>query len=458
MGDKYAGWTEVPADEYAGWTEEQPQSAAPAEKPSRLARAAAAIRAAPGAAWRMGMKGGELYGQALAHPIDTAKQLTDFSPEGLGGSVVRGAGRGMSAGFIDELDGVVGLLGEAGKQQSDLIAGKPREIDMGASYRASRDQRRKDDDTSQAANPNAFTAAQIGGAAVMPMAKAGVAGRLAQGAGYGAAYGLGGSTADMTKGETGPALMDMGEGAAVGLGTAAAIEPVAALGRYGVSLKAQGKAGQIDKVSKAATKDFASERGGLGSDSRGTLTKLKTAQDVIASPLAPPEMKAQAQAFLDSELGKQTQLTAWRNTLDDLPSQMGQMGERRAAMEAAAAAAEPAAVEATAMSQLGESVVKKEVLPRLDRLVGNKALSMVGQFGGAPITTTKNLLKNPHMQYRTGQVAEAVGGPAAAAGQSVQPGGSQLLEDYLRPMDDEERKKQGAAWFTGRSADEPQQR
>lgn len=433
------------------WDEAQPV----APEPSRLQRVAAALKSLPAQGLRLGLKAGQYYGNAIAHPIDTARDLADM--EGTGGAVVRGFGKGASAGFIDELDGVAGAYGEIGSTLSDLKNGpliqrmKARgmsENPVLAAYREHRDQRRHDDEVSRQGSPDAFGAAQLGGAAAMPVAKAGLAGRLAQGAGYGGAYGLGESKADLTKGETGPALRDAGEGAAVGLGAALAVEPAMALGRYSTALKAQGKAGEIAAVGKAASKDFGKARGGLGSDTRGTLTKLKTADDILASPLATPEMKAQAQAFLDSEIGKQTRLTAWQNTLDDLPNQMGQMGEARGSMEAAAAAAAPEAVEATAMQNLSESVIKKEVLPRVDRLVGNKALSMIGQFGGAPITTTKNLLKSPHVQYRSGQIGEAAAVPMTAVGKALQPGGAQMLEDYLRPKDDEERQEQAASWFT----------
>ncbi len=357
----------------------------------------------------------------------------------------------MSAGFVDELDGWFGAASEIGQTVLDPQNGPLiRRASNGdnpliSAYRAHRDQRRHDDEVSNTASPDAFGLSQFAGAAAVPIGKVGLAGRLAQGGGYGAAFGLGGSGADLTKGEVKPALRDAGEGAVVGLATSALAEPVMAAGRYATALKARGKAGEVEAVGKAASRDFAAERGGLGADSRGTLTKLETADKILASPIASPEMKAQAQAFVDSELGRQTRLTAWQNTLDDLPNQMGQMEQRRGAMDAARAAAEPGAVEATAMQNLGESVIQKEILPRADRLVGNKALSMIGQFGGAPITTTKNLLKSPHMQYRTGQVGEAIAGPMSVAGKALQPGGTQSLQDYLRPKDDED----AAAWFTG---------
>lgn len=426
-------------------------------KQSRFDRVVSAIKSAPGHAVRLGAKGLLYQQRAEADPVWAAKDLTDFSVGGTGDAAVRGYGKGASAGFIDELDGAVGAVADVGRtvlnpQSGPLIKNAANgENPLIASYRTHRDQRKHDDAVSQAASPDAFGVGQFAGAASMPMAKAGIAGRLAQGTAYGGLYGLGESDADLTKGQTGPALRDMGEGMALGFATSAVAEPVMAAGRYSSALKARGKEAEIAAVSKAKTKDFASERGGLGSDSRGTLTRLETADKILASPLATPEMKAQAQAFLDSDLGKQTRLTAWQNTLDDLPSQMGQMQERRGAMDAAAAAAEPAAVEATAMENLNQSVFQKEIIPRADRLMGNKLLSMIGQFGGAPITTTKNLLKAPRMQYRAGQIGEAVAAPMSVAAKATQSGGTQLLEDYLRPKDDEERQEQGAAWFTSGS-------
>ncbi len=90
MADKYSGWTEEPAeDEHAGWTEE------PAEKVpemSRLDRVVAAIKSAPGHAVRLADKALDYRTKAILSPIETAKDLTDFSPTGTGGAVVRRQG------------------------------------------------------------------------------------------------------------------------------------------------------------------------------------------------------------------------------------------------------------------------------------------------------------------------------------------------------------------------------
>jgi hypothetical protein len=343
--------------------------------------------------------------------------VTNLGVGGTGDAIVRGVGKASSLGFIDEIEGGMSYLAAASRNGE--MRGEPM-ADAGAAYRKGRDQRRHDDEVSQKASPDAFGTAQF--------AKA-----------------------------FDSAALDTVEGGALGLATAGAIEPVAALGRYGKALKAQGKAGEVAAVGKAASKDFGKARGGLGSDTRGTITALKDADAIVARPIPPDmtgealraemAMKEQARAFVESDLGKQTRQLAAQNMLDDLPNKMGQMQESRASMEAAGEAASPEMVEAAAQKNVDKSIITEDIAPRLDRLGHNTVFSTAASSIGAPLTTVKNIMKTPRIQYRAGQVIGAAGKPAEAMSKAQIPA-TGMLEDYLRPRDDEEREEQGATWLT----------
>lgn len=446
MADKYAGWTEEPADEHAGWTEEPVATeSAPVVPPSRLARLAEVIRSAPQA----------MRDMQLAPLRMVMNPAAELSPQGQTGAAVRGFGHGASFGLTDELRGVSGAVDEIGARFSpfesrSIEQTRPSQSFMDAvsgRYREDRNAARHEEDQAGNTHPLVHGGAEIGGMIATPnpfskLAAAGRAGRLASAAGQGELYAGGSSRAS----DAGGIAKDVATGGGVGLMAGAAAEPVGALARWFSGLKNKGAAATGAKVGSDAAKDFASERGRLGGVTSGTETDFVTAEKIIASPIAPPELKARAQAIIDSDMGKQTRLSAWENTLDRIPSRLGQIGEARGAMEAASAATEPAAVAAATQARLDQSVLKTQILPRVDRLARSAipGLTPGGAFAqatGAPVTTVNNLLKAPEFQHRVGQIGEAMTKPVAGAAEKA--GG---LSEYL--MSDEDREEEAAANYT----------
>lgn len=423
------------------------ESAPPAEMKSRRDRVLEAIKGMPAAAKRVGGKALDFQYRATTQPVETVKAL--LTPGGEGEDALRGFGQGASLGFLDELEGVRGAYSEARRPMIETwpdgarlegLTDQPQSISD--AYRRARDQRRHDDAIARERSPDATAAAQFGGAMLLPVR--GMTGATVAGG----AYGLGASDADLTKGEARGAGNDAAEGAAMGFLTAAAAKPLASLGRYGKTLESRGIAAEEANVAKAAARDYRGERSGLASDTGAVNRRLAIADEVLANPQAyTPEMVAQAHGFVNSELGIATRRLTAQNALDDLPGSMGQLQERRAAMDAAAAAAEPAAVSATTKANLSKSWTMNELAPRLDRLANNAFMSAATQpIGGAPLKTASNLANAPLTQVRAGQRLQNIAAPGKAMS-AAQPGIAQTLADYLRPRDEKEREEQGVDWF-----------
>lgn len=423
------------------------QQSNPAVMRSRRERVLEAIKGMPAAAKRIGGKALDFQYQAMRHPVDAAKELV--SPDGVGMDALRGFGQGASLGFLDELEGARGAYAEARRPlletwpdgaRMEGLTDAPQSIPD--AYRRARDQRRRDDALAKERSPDAYGVAQFGGAMLTP-------GRSLKGATVaGGAYGLGASEADLTKGETRGAGNDMAESALAGFLGAAAAKPLEALGRAGKSLQARGVAAEEANVAKAAAKDYRSERSGLASDTGAVNRRLAIADEILANPQAyTPEMVAQAHGFVNSAEGIATRRLTAQNAIDDLPGSMSQLRERRAAMDAAEAAADPVAVATAAKDNLSKSWLKQEVAPRADRLANNAFMSAVSQpIGEAPVKTIMNLGAAPLTQVRVGKAMERAGAPGKAMS-AAQPGLTQTLSDYLRPRDEKERDEQGIDWF-----------
>lgn len=138
-------------------------------------------------------------------------------------SAVRGFAQGGSFGFGDELAGAMGAAaGTLG------ILDNKEGLSVGDQYRQYRDEARLADKESEDANPGSYVAGQLaGGVATAPILPGGAASALGRaaltGAGYGAVSGVGASSADLTRGDTGGALRDAAIGATVGAATGAAV-------------------------------------------------------------------------------------------------------------------------------------------------------------------------------------------------------------------------------------------
>lgn len=229
-----------------------------------------------------------------------------------GPSVLESAGRGFmqggTYGFADELAGAADAARSlpSGAQTlasalSPGVAGlvslaapdTPRSEDTGdllRTYLKARDAARAQTHAAEEANPKSFLAGSFAGAAASPGPKGLGAGRLAkQGAMYGAASGLGGSEADLAKGEILPTLVNT----AVSAGTGAILAPVASglSARFGRFLKEKSQENALKAVGARAgiadvlgnegvrTADDARQLGQLAID-QGLVPPLSTAADV----------------------------------------------------------------------------------------------------------------------------------------------------------------------------------
>ena len=154
-------------------------------------------------------------------------------------SGVMGVAKGASFGFAPAIAGAletagstVGVRGLGGKfSDIRLESDEEDKQSIGDIYRGARDQKYKDYDESQEANPGVFTTGEIGGviaqSAAIPGLNAAKGAKLAtvvgKGALQGGIYGLGDSRADLTKGEFGDAAIDTAKGAVLGGAGAGAI-------------------------------------------------------------------------------------------------------------------------------------------------------------------------------------------------------------------------------------------
>lgn len=127
-------------------------------------------------------------------------------------SAALGAAQGASFGFADEGEGAI-------KAALDYLHGKYGDRPLSEIYRLERDAARQKYGQAEQQNPVSYKTGEIGGAVATSLIPGlGEANALKLG-GMGAAYGLGGSNADLTKGNIVGAAKDTATGAAIGLGS-----------------------------------------------------------------------------------------------------------------------------------------------------------------------------------------------------------------------------------------------
>jgi hypothetical protein len=120
------------------------------------------------------------------------------------------AAASASAGFLSGLPGAK-QIGAAGKTAMDVITGRTDLGDSLDEYRRERDSLSGDMNAKMAANPKSAMVGGLASAPFIPM-PSGVSGAAL----YGGAHALGDSKADLTKGEFGQAIGDVGTGASTG--------------------------------------------------------------------------------------------------------------------------------------------------------------------------------------------------------------------------------------------------
>lgn len=138
-------------------------------------------------------------------------------------SAVSGLGQGASMGFGDELAGLTGASIES------IMADDSKPFIQ--RYREARDFARNLNSKAKSDNPWTYGLSEVAGGAASS-APFGASAATVKGAGaLGAAYGLGGSNADLTRGEVGDAALDTAKGAAIGAGTGLVAKAIPAAGK-----------------------------------------------------------------------------------------------------------------------------------------------------------------------------------------------------------------------------------
>lgn len=172
----------------------------------------------------------------------------DIAPPSTLEATGRGIVQGASMGFSDEATGA----GEAAWNK--LTGDEQGFLDL---YRKHRDESRTKNKAAQEAHPYAYGAGNVGGAIATALPAGAAAAGVKGAAVIGALSGLGGSEADLTKGDVVPAAVDTAAGAGVGAATAGLLNKVggttAAAGGVGPALKEE--AGKFAEGATGATRN-----------------------------------------------------------------------------------------------------------------------------------------------------------------------------------------------------------
>lgn len=401
----------------------------------------------------------------------TLAQRTADAAKGYGTSFGRGALQGMTAGFGDEIQGLMGagaqFLGEHPMLQrlatgqlltpeSKLIFqpavdehGQP--LPLADAYRAVRDADRQSNAAAEAAHPTTYLGGNVGGtvasmALVPGSASKSLATRLGALTGQGAASGLGTSSADLTSGGAQAAkraAFDTGVGGILGLGAGAAGEGLTAganaiasnlTGRGAAKIAAgQAKAAELGATKAAEATQAA--RSAAGQDAQALYRALEHVQNLKAA--GTPEALAKLQQFEADGTIQSIQQRLLDKTLDELPGKLGKSQASRAAyQEALQTEPERAAqlVTEAEQPQIGKHALdlfKSYGEPVLGAVAGDlvgdqfghsKLGAALGTAGGLIFGRTRagkalaNRLAKPGVQMALGRGLEKLGGFLSGAG------------------------------------------
>lgn len=458
---------------------DEPIRAQPVPEPSRLEKVANILRGLNQARADLYAAPARIVGDVLAAKGEDSQNnaLTkEFSPERPTGALLNSLGTGYSWGALPKLKGAVAAMQEGSARISPFTGDEQiTRPDLSfmdgvkARYKAERDYAYRDEDrakkaqpyvwypgmvASTVASPNPFNKLGVGikaaeGAGKLSrLAAAGgrMSGRLASAAGQGELYAAGSSRKEDWAGKA----QDIAEGGTIGGLVGAVAEPISGLGRYFKGLMDTGSKRANAMVGSERAADLASETGRLGGVTTGVKTDLRDAP-VYASDLdIEPEIRQGLADWATNEQAKALKNAAARNLLKRLPTRLGQIEQAEGAVSAAEQRATPEAVAAGTQEYLGPvNVLAKEVLPRADRLArsampGMSITGQIAQSTGAPVTTLKNLVNAPGVQYWAGKLGGAATRPPGyLASKAVSP-----LSRYLEGQDpDEDRKKKAADGF-----------
>jgi len=266
-------------------------------------------------------------------------------------SGARGALQGATLGYADELHGLGGAL-------ADKLTGK--EGSFGDLYRATRDEHRRLDAAHKAAHPNYYGGGELMGAlATAPVVPGGVLGSMV----YGAGAGLGGSTADLTKGEYGRAALDTGIGAGAGALAHGVASGFGWLGKKAAGKAAELEAGLAESAANKAAAETAIARSEAG----------RSAQEVVRAIEKIEEFKDAAPEVYQHLVENGTLRDLQREYMQKAATDLGgKVAARDAAAQALRETAESEADRAAA--RLAESKSLSGATEGFRRAVGRYAL------------------------------------------------------------------------------------
>ena len=354
-------------------------------------------------------------------------------------SGLRGAGQGLTFGFGDEIAG-------GGEAFLDKLRGAHEAI--GELYTKHRDESRRAYKKAEEANPNSYTAGNIGGAILPNAALAFATGgssipeQIALGAAAGGltTAGEAENIADITPGQLATGVIGGGVAGGVGAGLGKlGAKGLGAIGRrveqFGGKKAAEAGEALLERGTKEAAENVASVRGSAGKAVADANATLRTMREALADPGVSAERKASVQAFLESPAGQELRESVVGNALEAAPEKVGAAQTAKALY---AAAQEQAPEEAKRLAEhygsakyLGEQALEraKRYGPRLAAGVlglghgGGSGLvegAALGQIAGPAKDSIKRLMMLPGAQKMAyqglGRVGKALGGNTQALG------------------------------------------
>lgn len=356
------------------------------------------------------------------------------------------------------------MAGFAGGSDSN----KPGLIDK---YRSARDRYGAEKDAARAASPKAYFAGQLVGAMGNPLGRAykgasllGTVGKTALSAGgYGALAGLGASKADLTKGEIGQTLKDMGLSAGLSAATAGGSTLLAAPVSKGFSRLADyAKSKALEQVKKKALEGISAASGKLGSETQAASRALENVQRALENAEISQEAREKIlQAVATPEARALAEQVAVRSA-DKLGSQGSKIAAAEAALQPALQKATPEALKAAQAELLARpemssrlwSIGKDMALPAAGMYLGNQlgdALGMgVGGLTGATLSSLirpgrrlNNAVRSPAFQNALGEVGSkaAMAVPGGVSAITAAPQTNDALKEYLQMLADEDATK-----------------
>lgn len=429
------------------------------------------------------------------------EQKAEFLPFMQPGAEVAGLpvgdfAKGISSGFTADLDDeALGVLAatdpaeyqtpeapladpldaEPRHENSPLMAGfisrsdskKPGLVDR---YRKERDSFRADKEASRAASPKAYFAGQLLGAMGNPVGRAVKGGSLLATAvktalsagGYGALAGLGASKADLTKGEVGQALKDVGLTAGLSAATAGGSTLLAQPVSKGFSKLADfAKSKAMERAKANALSAIREASGALGGETqKGSRALENTGRSLLTEELSPAARQAVEAARATPEARALAEQVALKSA-DTLKSQAAKIAAAEAALAPALEKGSPAALKAAQGEILSRpemrsglaTVAKRLALPAggyiADRVLGGDG-GMGGMIGGIAALSTgkpalilRNRFATPAFQNALGEVGSraAMAVPGGVSAIAAAPQTNDALTEYLQMLADEDATK-----------------